>query len=128
MSTQASLGLTDGRWVPRGAILEWEPGELTPAGSMPAPEPLPTLTPADVAKMIACPVCLARVDQMCRTTTGRHRAPHPARLVIKRCPCGEPIKAGRKVCDDCRAEARRVNARIGMRNTRARRRAQKEVA
>ncbi|WP_425490171.1 zinc finger domain-containing protein [Nocardioides soli] len=88
----------------------------------------PGLTPADVAKMIACPTCRARVDQMCRTTTGRTRSPHPTRLVIKRCPCGEPINPGRKVCDDCRAEARRINGRNGMRATRARRQAIRQAA
>jgi hypothetical protein len=119
--TTDRLALTGGDWTVSGAIRIWEPGANQH-------EPAPTLTPADVAQMIACPVCRARVDRMCQTTTGRTRSPHPARLIIKRCPCGSPINAGRKVCNECRDEARRVNARIGMRNTRARRRADEVAA
>ena len=77
----------------------------------------------DVGMLIACPTCHARVDQLCRTRTGRHRSPHLNRLVVKRCGCGERLGYNRKLCDGCRDGARRENARIGMRNTRARRRA-----
>lgn len=83
----------------------------------------PPLTGPEFARMIACPTCHARVDQMCQTTTGRHREPHASRLVARRCSCGEVLAPGKKVCALCRAEARRINGRNGMRATRARRRA-----
>lgn len=87
-----------------------------------APPPKPRI---DFTQMIACPVCRVRVTEMCRTTTGRTRADHVTRILPRRCTCGDVLQVGKKLCNRCRAQARRENGRRGMRNTRARRKAAK---
>jgi hypothetical protein len=116
--------MADVEWVQRGMTKVAIPGVESAEPTKETRE----LTPRDVARMIACPTCHARVDQMCHTATGHHREPHATRLIPKRCPCGELVEAGKKVCEDCRALARRENGRRGMQATRARRRAAKEAA
>lgn len=103
------------RWEARGLVLVGREVEESVA-----------IEPRPVAGLIACPTCHAHMDDLCRTTTGRHRQPHASRLVAKRCGCGEALEHHKKLCDGCRAAARRENARIGMRNTRARRRAARD--
>lgn len=114
-----NIALTDGAWVHRRGILVWQHQEWEPPG------------PAEfMDELIACPTCRARLTQHCRTFSGRHRKPHGTRLVSRRCGCGEVLRYGRQRCDECRDDARRANARVSMRNTRARRRAndQEEAA
>lgn len=105
-------GLPEGRWMRN----TW--GVLVFVEIEPPPEPI-----TDQARLRACPTCHAHISELCRTRTGRHREAHASRLVTKQCVCGAPLDWRRKMCDTCRAEARRINGRNGMRNTRARRRA-----
>lgn len=103
-------------WVPRKGILV----------AVPIAAPRSERTETDVERaigdLIACPTCHAKVSELCKTRTGRHRQEHASRLVPRRCHCGGAVGPGKKMCDLCRAEARRENGRIGMQNTRARRR------
>lgn len=72
----------------------------------PTSEPKATLTPAQVARMIACPTCGARVHQACRTATG-NATEHVARLIPRRCLCGDVVEGSRTYCEACRISARR---------------------
>lgn len=67
--------------------------------------PSEPLTDADVAQMIACPTCLAKVCEPCRTASG-NATEHQLRLIPRRCRCGS-LLTGRLYCDACAATARK---------------------
>lgn len=100
--------LTGGAWVPHGPILVWQP----------TPPPVvrlataPPLTAADVAQMIACPTCMVKVCQSCKTFGGRHGSSHAARLIPRRCPCGAVLGSRKMYCGPCRVESRRTAWRL----------------
>jgi hypothetical protein len=64
------------------------------------------LTDADVAQMIACPTCLAKVCESCRTASG-NSTEHHLRLVPRRCRCGGLLEPKRTYCDPCGDVARK---------------------
>lgn len=99
-------------WRRRGLILV----PVKPPEPENAPEP-----PYVVSELIACPDCFARIWEHCKTSTGRHRYPHAVRLVPRRCACGRAVGDRKKLCPECRADARRINGRRGMQATRQRR-------
>lgn len=102
MTTYAPLSdvLAGGEWVRRGMIWHWE--------STPEAEPEPELVedrtrnyrPHD---LIACPACLARMDEPCRGS----RQSHTSRLVRRVCSCGEAVRPQEPMCGFCRAEMAR---------------------
>lgn len=62
------------------------------------------------AELIACPTCMAKVKESCKTSGGNVTAPHVDRLVPRRCECGGRVDAGKRVCEKCRVEtAERAN-------------------
>lgn len=89
--------LANGEWVRHGMIWRWHPA---PPETVERPA---DFTPHD---LIACPVCLARMDEHCRRSNGRGSA-HAARLVKRVCVCGGPIRPKEPMCGFCRAEAAR---------------------
>lgn len=65
------------------------------------------LTDADIAQMIACPTCRAKVCEPCHTATG-NSTEHRLRLIPRRCRCGGLLAPGRRrYCDPCAELARR---------------------
>lgn len=103
-ATRDDIALTDGRWVNVRGVMRWVPGE--PEAPRERPRLVrPLLTPADVAQMIACPRCLARVCEPCRTRTGNSTT-HTERLIPRRCLCGEPLRARKTLCEPCRELSR----------------------
>lgn len=86
--------LSGGGWVRRGLVWHWVATE---------PEPdikeQPDYFPAD---LIACPVCLAKMDERCKGSS-RERD-HKRRLVKRVCSCGGPLRPQEPMCGFCRAE------------------------
>lgn len=68
--------------------------------------PAEPLTPADVAQMIACPTCQAKVCEPCRTPAG-NSTEHVLRLVPRRCQCGALLAPKCTFCETCAEVARR---------------------
>lgn len=96
-----------GRWVQRGLVKVWE---ATPSPAL------------DVAQLIACPTCRARVTQSCRSSGGHPRAPHSTRLVSRRCACGSLLERKKSVCTFCRHENDQASKNAyGRRRTREKR-------
>lgn len=96
----APTELTGGAWEPdRRGVLRW-------VDATPAPEPEPRL-------LVACPSCRALIHERCRTRNGNPRPVHSARILPRRCPCGEviPNRRKQKWCADCKVEARRIQQR-----------------
>lgn len=96
-----------------GSTLAWERRGLVQVAVAATNHPAPTgdpqrqaVTAAEVARMIACPTCGARVHQACRTATG-NATEHVARLIPRRCLCGDVVEGSRRYCEACRASARR---------------------
>ncbi len=88
--------LSGGEWVRNGLVWHWVETET------PEPEDdRPDYFPGD---LIACPFCLARMDEGCRTSDGRS---HSTRLVKRVCSCGGSICPNEPMCGFCRAEASR---------------------
>lgn len=70
--------------------------------------------------LVACVTCHARVDEACRTSTGRRRRPHDLRVAPHLCPCGRRRGGpGRQLCDGCRDRLNRESKRDYMRRVRA---------
>lgn len=87
--------LANGEWVRRGMVWHWvanEPPEKDEDGAY---------TPHD---LIACGTCYARMDERCKTTTGKD---HNRRLVKRVCACGGSIRPREQICGWCRAEQER---------------------
>jgi hypothetical protein len=103
MSEPFSEILAGGEWVRRGMVWHWRPNSELETGDDPEP---PTYAPRD---LIACPVCLARMDEHCRTKSGRGKE-HRRRLVKRVCGCGGPIRPREPMCGFCRAEMAREDA------------------
>lgn len=100
--------LSGGRWVPdQHGILRWQ--QIVEA----VPEPIP------LHDLIACPTCRARLDEMCRTSSGAGRASHSTRLVPRLCSCGSLLKPYRRLCDECGAESSRASKLAHVRRRRA---------
>lgn len=58
--------------------------------------------PSRLARLVACPECGATLCEPCHTDDGAACAPHVARLVRQRCPCGELPAPGSAYCSpDC---------------------------
>lgn len=85
--------LANGEWVRRGLVWHWRQN---------APEPTAVevrdYRPHD---LIACPTCLARMDESCKTKGGWS---HTTRLVKRVCSCGTALRPPEKICGFCRAE------------------------
>lgn len=86
--------LANGEWVRHGMIWRWHP----------APDAEPEVDEPDPHDLIACPTCMARMDEHCRSYDGRD---HAARLVKRVCSCGGPIRPREPICGWCRVEAAR---------------------
>lgn len=88
--------LANGHWVRRNGVQVWMPN--------PAPETKqPEVKPSD---LIACPVCLARMDERCKKADGQdRRRTHSERLVKRVCSCGASVRPREPMCGFCRAEA-----------------------
>lgn len=101
MTTYSPLSevLADGEWVRRGLIWHWQPNP--DAEPEPEDEEPPAYIPHD---LIACPACLARMDETCKTKGGWS---HATRLVKRVCSCGGPIRPREPMCGFCRAEMTR---------------------
>lgn len=84
-----------------GMVTRWRPNRLDP---QPVQQDRRVV---QAAALIACPTCRTTLDRHCQTGTGRHRVDHGTRLVERRCPCGERLQYGKKMCEPCRLEARR---------------------
>lgn len=99
-----AVELTNGRWVPRGGILVWV-ADPPPLALVPKPRVV------DLADLIACPTCQAKVTEACKTIGGYTTA-HPKRLVSRRCPCGSTLEPKRTMCDECREKSRAETYRL----------------
>lgn len=91
---EAEQALTNGQWV-GGLVKRWQPNpvELKPERRV---------NPHD---LIACPKCLARMDERCKRADGTpRRGSHESRLVKRVCACGEPVRHVEPMCGFCRAE------------------------
>lgn len=88
--------LDDGAWVLRGLVKVWQPTPEPPAP--PAPKWV------SVHDLIACPRCMARVDEPCRNRSARAAA-HPERLAPRLCSCGELVKHNARQCAPCRSRS-----------------------
>lgn len=119
MMTQAAR--TNGPGEAAGLLAHVERGQevalvvallgLVSGGVHDAPGPAPTFHYTPVADLIACGTCGAKIHEACRTKGGRSRADHDARIMERRCPCGEPIpkRRGQRWCQSCRDITRRAN-------------------
>lgn len=102
------IGLSGGQWVPdRRGVMRWEQTE----------EVLPEPTP--IHELIACPTCHARVDETCKTATGRITTPHGSRLTPRLCGCGVVLAKQKRLCSPCAEESSRVSKRDYLRRKRA---------
>lgn len=109
-------GLAEGRWVTNGrGTLVWQDD----------PTPLIDQARVDVALLIACPTCHAKVTEICRTRSGRRTTPHDSRLAPRLCCCGTLLAPRARYCEPCRDEANRASKRESQRRIRA---ARREVA
>lgn len=92
----AEARLANGRWVRRSGVQVWV--------ANPVLEPKrPTFVPHE---LIACPTCLARMDEKCRQPDGANRRRTCAARLVKRvCSCGGRVRHKEEVCGFCRAEA-----------------------
>lgn len=63
------------------------------------------LTDADVAQMIACPQCRAKVCEPC-LTRGGNSTEHALRLIPRRCQCGALLEPKHTFCAPCAEVAR----------------------
>lgn len=104
--------MSEWAWALRGAVLVAQPVVRV---AQPRRE-------INVHDLIACPTCRARMDEGCRTKSGRRTTPHGSRLVAKVCICGGKIDYHRKLCDSCRDAALRESKRDYARRARAARR------
>ena len=92
--TESPDVLTVGHWEnTRGGVWRWVPD---------APE---------LHDLIACPRCLAKMTEPCRLPSGGPCVPHRSRLVGAVCQCGQPLAPKCRLCDSCRASARRASWR-----------------
>ena len=66
------LSDSDGEWARTGLLWHWKPARK-------------------IADLIACPVCLAKITELCKTPNGWAAAEHEERLVSVRCSCGNPM-------------------------------------
>lgn len=113
---ESPVTLTGGRWVTRGLIVVWEADPTV----LPEPE---SDHPAD---QIACPYCLAKASERCRTASGGRSGPHPQRILPRCCPCGGELSTRAAViCRQCRADRIRENNKVANKMLRARYRAQR---
>lgn len=99
--------LTDGHWETVRGVQRWV-----------ADDPM---APAVITGLIACPSCHARIDETCKTATGRVTTPHTVRLVPRLCPCGAGLPAPkRRMCDECSARSLQRSKNEHSRRRRAR--------
>lgn len=93
--------LANGEWVRRGLVWHWKQNE---------PETV-VVEPRDYfpSDLIACPTCLARMDEHCRRKSGKS-GQHRSRLVARVCSCGSSIRPKEPMCGMCRAEMTRAVA------------------
>lgn len=63
----------------------------------------------NVHRLVACPTCLARMDETCKTPSGQVTAEHGSRLVSRVCSCGGPVKPRHHYCDTCGPRALQVS-------------------
>lgn len=91
--------LTDGEWVRKGLVWHWV------ANPHAEPEQVEFDPPTYAAhELIACPFCLARMDESCKTDGGWS---HASRLLKRVCACGGPVRPREPMCGFCRAEMAR---------------------
>lgn len=85
--------LANGEWVRRGMVWHWRQN---------TPEPI-VIEPRGYRAhdLIACPFCLARMDESCKTEGGWS---HSTRLVKRVCSCGGALRPREPMCAYCRAE------------------------
>lgn len=86
--------LDNGEWVRHGLVWRWEADD----------KPATTKEPRDYrpSELIACPTCLAKMDERCKSKRGR--PDHSRRLVKRVCSCGGPIRPQEPICAYCRAD------------------------
>lgn len=89
--------LAGGEWVQRGMVWRWQ----ADPDIQPEPEPK-SYRPHD---LIACPTCLARMDEKCRNNdVARPTRDHEARLVKRVCSCGGSVRPREAMCRLCEVE------------------------
>jgi hypothetical protein len=88
--------------------------------AVPAPQVNTEVVARTVHDLIACATCRARVDESCKTSSGKRRRPHDLRFAPQLCPCGNS-RGGpkRKLCPSCAEISTREAKRDYMRRRRA---------
>lgn len=114
---EEDIELRGDHWITVRGIKHWRPPVAPDA-------PEPNTTPFE--DLIACPVCRVHIWEACRTSSGNLEGSHKARLVPRRCRCGDSLsKLKSQMCDPCGDRARRESKRESSRRIRA---ARKEAA
>jgi hypothetical protein len=94
------IALTRGSWQRDGLVMRWVPNPTKPVRRE-----------LDLSTLIACPSCHAKVTESCKTKSGHTTFRHTSRLVGRLCKCGSSLPGQRRMCDECRDEANRMNKR-----------------
>lgn len=104
------VALVGGSWKPVRGVLRWVPDAETVARD--ELEELRQRTrrgkkPTSGGDLVACPTCLARLSETCKTRGGNPTNPHRERLASRRCVCGDLLAPRKVYCEPCRQRARK---------------------